>query len=143
MNIDFRVESVNIKEREILAAVRGPKMGLAAATEWHRLYKDYVPMRTGTLYNTVDIRPWEIEHTAPYAHYQYEGEVYGPNVPLGDGTFFSPIVPKRPTGRRLTHVKLYHPKASARWDAAAEPLQKPKLIQALQKFVDRGGLGLT
>lgn len=89
-----------------------------AATEWHRLYAPYVPMLTGTLTNTVSITPGQIEHTVPYARYQYEGT-------------------------RFNFTRTYHPKASAHWDKAAEPTQKPKLIASLQAYINSGRIRLN
>ena len=88
-----------------------------AATEWHRLYKDYVPMREGFLTNNVIIRPKEIEHAVPYARRLYNG-----------------------VGFRFSRNQ--HPKASAKWDQAAAPTQLPKLVSAMQAYIDSGRLKL-
>lgn len=89
-----------------------------AATQWHRLYSPYVPMRKGKLKNTVSITPGQIEHTVPYAHYQYNGT-------------------------NFHFYKEKNPKASAQWDKAAEPTQKPKLISSMQAYVNQGRLKLN
>lgn len=67
----------------------------------------YVPMRTGTLRDSVTVYPdrvtWGEYIAVDYARYQYNGEVYGPNIPgliFGAGGFRSPDV-KFPTGRKL------------------------------------------
>lgn len=91
-----------------------------AATEWHRLYSPYVPHDSGLLRSTVEIRPHEIEHTVPYAHYQYEGIARG-------------------SGKSL---KYRDPKASAHWDQAAAATQMPKLVQSLQTYIDSGRIKL-
>ena len=113
-----------------------------AATEWHKLYLLYVPVAEGNLGTQVVIRPKEIEHTAPYAHYQYEGIVYGPNYPISDGFnvtgYWSPPH-KKPTGKRL---KYKNAKASAKWDQAAAGTQFPKLIDSLQAYIDSGRIKL-
>ena len=90
-----------------------------AATEWHRLYSPYVPYKEGLLDNGAVITPGQIEHAVPYARYQYYGE-------------------------HLHHkyAGAQHPKASAKWDLAAEPTQKPKLIAAMQGYIDSGRLKL-
>lgn len=88
-----------------------------AASEWHRLYSDYVPMDEGTLTNSVIIRPKEIEHTAPYAQYQYNG-----------------------TNFNFRRDK--HPKASAKWDQAAAATQLPNLASSMQAYIDSGRLKL-
>lgn len=89
------------------------KFWKAAAADWHRLYSKYVPMATGTLYQTVRIDANEIHHTQIYAHYQYNG-----------------------TGFNFRRDQ--HPLASARWDEAAKPSQMPVLIKDLQAMIDSG-----
>lgn len=116
MKIYVTVSKISIDIPKHLGKVRGEKMGLYAAASWHRLYAKYVPYREGYLESTVEIRPWEIEHTVPYARKMYNGN--------------------------FNFRKTLHPNASRMWDKAAEPTQKPKLVQELQAFVDRGGLNL-
>lgn len=124
-----------------LSKVRNDEFWKFAANEWWKLMTPYVPMETGTLSETVDIRPKEVEYTAPHAHYAYEGKVMGPNFYAPDYGFWSPPGKKKQyTGKKLNFSKSKHPLASARWDKAAAPAQKPKLISAMQKFIDGGGL---
>lgn len=146
MKIKLTVDN-RIKVNDYLDPVRSDKFWKYAATQWHRLYKDFVPMKSGALYRQVTIEPKTITHTAPYAHYQYEGQVYGPNIPVMEGDrvtgFFSqPNRPKKPTGKSLRYSKQFHPKASAKWDQAAKPTQLPKLVNELQNYVDSGRLGI-
>lgn len=134
-----------INVRGLIGIAESRKLWLYAATEWHRLYKDWVPMNTGILYMNTSIRPKEIEHLAPYAHYMYEGRVYGPSIPISESGvitgFFSPRNrPKSPTMRKLKYSRQQHPKASAKWDQAAKPTQLPKLVRSMQGFVDSGRL---
>lgn len=127
-----------------LSRVEGTKFWTYAATEWHRLYRPWCPFKEGMLYNTVNISgggsAGTIEHTVPYAHYAYEGQVYGPNVPISQGGavvgFFSPIAPKHPTGGMLHFSGM----GSRHWDEAAAPSQVPLLVRSLQAFVDSGAL---
>lgn len=88
-----------------------------AATEWHRLYEDYVPYRSGQLYKNVRIEPGKITHVVPYAHRNYVG--------------------------RFNFRQNQHPRASRMWDKAAEPTQKPKLIASLQAYIDKGRIKLN
>jgi hypothetical protein len=115
-----------------------------AAMEWHRLYSPYVPMDTGALMDSVEFEPKTIIHTQPYAHYLYEGEVYGPNYAIKKNGvvtgFRSPAgVPKTPTGRPLNYSHVMHGLASAEWDKAAVPAQMDALVSALQNYIDGGG----
>lgn len=132
------VENINVPK--LLAPVREDKFWKFAAVEWHRLYKDYVPMKNGVLYNQVTFEPKTITHTAPYAHYQYEGIVFGPNFPIMEsgfiaGFFSTPNRKKTSTGKKLKYSKDLHPKASREWDKAAAPTQKVKLAQAMQNYL--------
>lgn len=71
----------------------------------------YVPFKQGALRGSVRYPEGTagglIEYNTPYAHYLYEGEVYGPNIPMFDIEhnligFFSPPS-KTPTGRPLAY----------------------------------------
>ena len=105
---------VRIDEQGIAEKLRSDGLWLHAAQTWHRLYEPYVPRDTGRLYGDVRISPGQIEHLAPYAAY-----VYGGSLSAGSGGA-----------------------ASRAWDRAAEPTQKPKLVAAMQAYVDAGGLKL-
>lgn len=145
MNVSMEIESINIDIPGHMNRVQGQKFWTFAATEWHRLYRPYVPFREGALYGQVNISGGDsvgtIEHTVPYAHYAYEGLVYGPNVPISQGGaivgYFSPVAPKHPTGRMLQFSGM----GSRHWDEAAKPTQLPALVRSLQAFVDSGALG--
>lgn len=144
MRIDVKVD-LNIDTNAMINKIRdNDAFWLYAATEWHRLYKKYVPFKTGVLRDTVVIEPKQITHTQPYAHYQYTGEVYGPNYPIVQngvhvGYFSTPNRKKHPTGKTL---KYKNPLASKEWDKRAEATQKASLISSLQKYIDEGRLGL-
>lgn len=63
----------------------------------------FVPMRTGALRASMYADNTGVHWATPYAHYQYEGIVYGPNLPGwidGVAGFRSPPS-KHPTGRPL------------------------------------------
>ena len=56
----------------------------------------------------------------PYAHYQYMGIVYGPNIPIIQdgilmGWFSPPGRPKSPTDRKLTYDTSQNPMAGSHW----------------------------
>lgn len=67
----------------------------------------FVPMRDGNLRESAKVVGDEIVWTAPYAHYQYVGEVYGPNFPViinGEQTWRSPRGEEKfLTGRRIQY----------------------------------------
>lgn len=86
--------------------------------EAHRLLGEqcnkYVPKKTGALRASMKAYPQSVRWETPYAHYQYMGEVYGPNYPILSsfkstnhhdgliiGWYSRPEVQKVPTGREL------------------------------------------
>lgn len=69
---------------------------------------------------STEIGSGKVIWNTPYAHYQYMGIVYGPNIPiLQDGVlmgYFSPPGrPKQPTDRELTYDTAQNPMAGSHW----------------------------
>lgn len=127
--------------------LHSPELWEFAANEYHRLLTPYVPMESGELSETVSIKGGdlngEIEYTSPHAHYIYEGKAMGPSFYAEGFGFWSPPGEKKHyTGKMLNISKSNHPLASTHWDEAAEPTQKPKLIAAIQEYIDSGRLNL-
>ena len=81
----------------------------SAGEEIHRrlgeMCNDFVPMNSGELRASMEVYPDFVSWNTPYARYQYEGEVYGPNKPIIVGGivvgWYSPTGEKHPTGRTL------------------------------------------
>lgn len=68
----------------------------------------FVPMKSGRLRRSLIVGTKSISwgRGLPYAHYQHEGEVYGPNIPITAngkivGWYSRPGETKYPTGREL------------------------------------------
>lgn len=83
----------------------------------------YVPMDEGPLSQTTEITPEYVRYYQPYAHYQYTGLVYGPNIPIIKdgfivGWFSPPGQPKYPTGAAIQYNTEKHPLATKEWDKA-------------------------
>lgn len=115
---DIRYDvDVDVNVPKIIACTDDPALGLFAAETWYKLYRDYVPRDTGTLYDTVRMSPFEIEHIAPYS---------------------VPVYVKNKNYR-----KDKAPKATAHWSEAAEPVELPKLIKSLQNYIDQGRLKIN
>ena len=71
-------------------------------------------------YAASEIGSGQIVYPGPYAHYQYMGEVYGPNIPIFDdntgiptGFFSPPGERKHPTGGKLHYKTDVNPLAGA------------------------------
>ena len=104
--------------------IKNDKFRTEINTEFARLCEPYVPMQDGALAQNVLITPRYVRWTQPYAHYQYVGEVFGPNIPIKDadgnivGWFSIPGQKKQPTGRAIEYSREQHPKATKEWDKA-------------------------
>lgn len=79
-------------------------------TQYHTIIgtrlNEYVPMKTGVLRGSMNADAEGVHWSTPYAHYQYQGEVYGINFPIrSEGAIVKwrskPGVTKIPTGREL------------------------------------------
>ena len=69
---------------------------------------------------STEIGSGEVIWNTPYAHYQYMGIVYGPNIPIIEdgvlmGWFSPPGRPKHPTDRKLTYDTSQNALAGPYW----------------------------
>lgn len=121
----------------------GGKAGmLFLANEAARLMDPYVPADNLVLAQNVridaDKKSGGITYLSPYAHYQYEGEVYGPNYPIVDGNentgWRSPSF-KTPTGKKLQYSTFRHPLATSHWDKAMMTARKHDLLKAYESYL--------
>ena len=103
----------------------------------------YIPFRQGALRSQVrypdGMTGGTVEWYAPYAHYQYMGEVYGPNIPLKDaqGNIIGWTSPpkKSPTGRKLQ----YHtPETSGHWFDRAKREHLSDWVRLVKETVGDG-----
>lgn len=102
-----------------------------------------IPFRQGALRNSVNypdgIYGGQIEYNTPYAHYQYMGKVYGPNIPIRDASgnitgWYSPPV-KHPTGEKLQ----YHtPGTTDHWFDRAKEQHGADWVRLVKETAGRG-----
>lgn len=97
----------------------------------------YVPLDTGALRESVQVKPGSVSWRIPYAHYMHEGQVYGPNIPIlmkydsadnqayAVGFWSPPGKRKHPTGRPL---KYYTPGTGSHWST-----------KVMENYVDKMG----
>lgn len=122
-SIDF-----NARDRRLLERFNLEKGGLvqkAIDNAVIRYDMPYVPWETGSLarspYLMTDIGSGVVVYPGPYAHYQYYGEVYGPNIPVFEDDseepswFSRPGEKKHPTGRQLQYNDDLNPLAGSFW----------------------------
>ena len=98
-------------QKDISKPLNSSKFGLFLAQEWKRLISPYTPRREGTLEDTAQVKPFEIEYQVDYDFYVYYGENF--------------------------HFRTAgNPYATYKWDKAAENAgQKLKLIRAANKWL--------
>ena len=133
------INKVNIPN--ILRRLDDDKFWKFGASEWHKLISPYTPMQTGTLFESVAIRPKEIEYKQPYAHYVYHGILM---VDPDTGSSYAKKGAKKVyASKQLHYQKDKHPLATKEWDKVAEPIQGPKLVDAMQGYINSGRLKLN
>ena len=135
----------NKSVREIAKEKLGGQQGmLFLAATVARFMDPYVPADNLVLAQnvtiTADADVGHVTYNSPYAHYQWEGEVYGPNYPIMDGGeimgFYSPPH-KTPTGRRLEYNTFRHPLATDHWDKAMMVARKDDLARTYEEYLKR------
>ena len=95
------------------------------ASEVARFCDPYVPMQQGVLKNTYQISSTgdALTYTAPYAHYQYYGQVMAGRAP------------KQYTGDSLTYNGA--PMRGAQWDKRMLADKSKELSNSLEAFIKR------
>ena len=122
----------------------GGKQGMwFLANEAAKFMKPYVPASEDSILSqdiriTAEEDVGHVTYNSPYAHYQYMGEVYGPNIPIMDGGvvvgYFSPPH-KHPTGKKMKYSDFEHPLATDHWDKAMMTARRDDLAQSFEKYL--------
>lgn len=97
------------KQEKLLQMLNDNRIKIGINTRIKNDINRYVPRKSGKLRASAKVHPDYIswgEGLAPYARYQYYGEVYGPNHPITRGGnivgwYSTPGQRKHPTGREL------------------------------------------
>ena len=87
-----------------------------------------------------DIGSGMVVWNTPYAHYQYMGIVYGPNIPIIEdgilmGFFSPPGRPKHPTDRSLTYDTSQNPMAGPYWFERMKADRLNDILETARKAV--------
>jgi hypothetical protein len=132
----------NAKIKQLLEDVIDDKTMLAIHTLFAKMCDPYVPMKSGALSQTIEITPDGVRYTQPYAHYQYIGEVYGPNYhsinKYGEGYWWSaPGVRKIPMDYGMTYDNEIHLLATNNWDSAMMRDRGDEFIAAIKEIIKR------
>ena len=108
----------------------------------YKMETPYVPFDTGTLSQNVEVNANHVMFKQPYAHYMYEGIVYGPNIPIIQdgrvvGYFSRPGIKKSPTGEWLSYDTSHHARATHHWDQVMLSEQGDSFQKQVGKILER------
>ncbi len=111
-------------------------------TQLKRFCTPYVPREEGILNDSAVPTPEYLEYRGPYAHYQWEGEVYGPNFPIYENGVFAGFrspknKSKHPTGRELQHPKDKAPLATSHWEKAMMAAKGAEFCADIEGYLRR------
>lgn len=101
MRVEVNTDGIN---KWLIRLLQDKRVGLEVHTLFEKMMQPYVPKDEGVLAQTTEVTSDYVRYTEPYAHYQYMGEVYGPNFPVmqaGIVTGWRSPKEKYPTGREL------------------------------------------
>lgn len=135
-NVDIKIDTSRI-DKNVKEAQKLLNMQIVADCD------PLIPFQQGALRNSVNypegIYGGEIEWNTPYAHYQYEGEIYGPNIPIYDVDghltgYFSPPK-KNPTGRPL---KQHTDGTTDHWFEKAKEQHNDDWVRLVKETIGKG-----
>lgn len=136
VKVKIDIQTAEILRKRGLGSDTGARKYLAS--EVKRLCEPYVPMQQGILARSAVIASdgSSLVYQGPYAHYQYEGEIYGPNYTNGE-IFWSGKAPKKPTGRQID----YHgaPMRGKQWDKRMLADKSKDLERSMDAYIKKGG----
>lgn len=136
MKINKHVGSVDIKintsriDRNLKESQKLLNMQVVADCE------PLIPIQQGALRESVlypqGIEGGEIEYNTPYAHYQYEGELY---LAINGSSWAKEHEKKYPAGKTLTHIE--HPETTDHFFEEAKQQHKEEWIKLVRETVGK------
>lgn len=108
--VKIEVERFNTtKQKKLLNMLNDKRVQKEANVILKDYINAFVPKQSGALRRSAIVTHQSISwgRNLAYAHYQYEGDIYGPNYPIIKGGrivgwYSKPGVPKHPTGRKIS-----------------------------------------
>lgn len=140
------------RQQQLLKMLNDPKVQKQVNRYIADAITPFVPKKSGKLRRSVIVGPKSISwgRGLKYAHYQYEGEVYGPNHPIVKrgtivGWYSTPGMQKHPTGRELGvpgewmgwKFGYTTPGTQHHWDRAFTYQAKLKANQEITRYLKR------
>lgn len=138
-NVDIQLDTKRL-DRNIMNAQR--ILNLSVRTDCEPL----VPLLNGQLRRSANfpegVYGGVLEYKTPYAHYQYVGEIYGPNIPRKDDNgnivgWYSPKgKAKHPTGRKMANYS--QSGTGPEWFEKAKEQNKDKWLRLVREEAGKG-----
>jgi hypothetical protein len=145
VSIKLKLETENLQER-VEDVLNNPDTMLEIHNTLFRYCDPYVPMQTGVLAHTVEVTPEHVLYTSPYAHYMYEGIVYGPNIPIYQDIGGTKVIvgwrsipgrTKTPTGKDIEYNHERHPLADSHWDKRMMDDRGDEFVEEVKRIITR------
>ena len=135
----FKIEAIDLSGIEKIADIAQNKTAmLQVQNALAKRLEPYIPMDTGILSQAAVVTPEYVEYVMPYAHYMYEGVVYGPNIPVYENGvivgYWSPPH-KEPTGNAINYSTEKHSRATHHWDEAMMNEQGDRFINDVANII--------
>lgn len=124
----------NKSPKEILGRIFDDETMTYVHTRLHAYMSPYVPMDSGMMDQTVDIKPEYDHYKSPYSHFQWEGKVF---VDDRGSTYARRSESKHATSKDLNYSKDKHPLATAHWEQAAIAAKGDELCKDITDYLRR------
>lgn len=133
IKVTVSMDKNQVISRRGLGADNNVRKHLASTVK--RLSAPYVPMQSGMLRNTAEISSdgKMLTYTQPYAHYQYYGQVMGPNVLTKDGW----ISIAKKGGKQYTGAAIKNHVGGPYWDKRMMADRREDVVRAVQKYIGK------
>lgn len=143
IELTLKLEPLSVIHANVGSAEKGPIQSFFTQTCYNHMEK-YTPFDTGNLaIDSVTLSADSITYNTPYAHYMYEGQVMGPNIPIkdvnGNITGWWSKAPKYYTGAPIKYDQSKHHLATSHWDSAMWTAEKDDVIKDVEKEIKRLG----
>lgn len=109
-------------------------VGQFTAQTWAKVFAKYTPMRQGILRSNYNTKPFQVIYNSPYAHYQWQGELY---VAANGSSWAKENEVKHATGIPLNYSKEQNPYATSHWEQAAYRAYKNDVAKEVSEFIRR------
>ena len=113
--------------------VNNNAVGRFTAETWAKEFSKYVPMDSGILFENYTTQPWLVTYESPYAHYQWQGELYVSPTTGSPWALADEV--KVPAGRPLRYDTSKHALATSHWEEVAYKAKAKDVAEQISQFI--------